>query len=176
MSSQKNQTFAEDCYAKFNVELTHFLAKAVSGKTDLQDLSQEVYLRILRIKDPDLIISPRAYLYKIAIHVIDEWRNSSRQNFTHVSNKEEVLESQMETCSKYTKTHPPEPSLHIELNNALKSLPAVYSKTILMKWHYGMNYKELANELKVTERQVKRYIIKGYAALRTKLKNCNGNF
>ncbi len=174
MTAKDNNSFAQDCYEKFHVELTRFLGKAVSKQTDLQDLSQEIYLRVLRVKNPDLILSPRSYLYKIAIHVIDEWRNSSREQYTHVSNKAEMMDKPPELLSKYSANRPTEPILAIELNHALKSLPKIYAQTILMKWHYGMNYKEISTALNVTERQVKRYIVKGYAALRIKLEQSNG--
>jgi len=174
MSSQDNDSFAAECYKRFNVELTRFLGKAVSKKNDLQDLSQEIYLRVLRVKNPDLILSPRSYLYKIAIHVIDEWRNSSREQYTHISDKPTIMDQPPELLSKYTPNQPTEPALAIELGNALNSLPQIYAQTILMKWHYGMNYQEIAAELNVTERQVKRYIVKGYAALRIKLEQPNG--
>ncbi len=175
MTSKDNHSFAADCYEKFHLELTRFLGKAVSKQTDLQDLSQEIYLRVLRVKNPDMILSPRSYLYKIAIHVIDEWRNSSREQYTHISNKTEMMDKPQELLSKYSASQPTEPILAIELNNALKSLPPIYAQTILMKWHYGMNYKEISTQLKVTERQVKRYIVKGYAALRIKLERTHGD-
>lgn len=166
MTSKQNNAFIEGWYTKFNGQLTRFLGKAVSKDSDLFDLSQEIYLRMLRVKNPELIQSPRAYLFKVAIHVIDEWRNSNREQYVHVENDEN---NAIDSSNKYLCSGLNGSSKKIDLNKALTLLPEIHSTTIIMKWHYGMSYKEIAQELDLSERQVKRYIVKGYTELRIKL-------
>jgi len=164
MGLKKNNSLIESWYAKFDGQLTRFFGKAVSTHSDLQDLSQEVYLRMLRVKDPDQIHSPRAYLYRIAIHVLDEWRSSHREQHVHISDDYERL---MDDEVQKTKA-PADPQLDA-LKEAVLMLPKAYAKTLVMKWHYGMTYEEIAEALDISQRQVKRYILKGYAELRLKL-------
>ena len=83
MGIKKNNALIESWYAQFDGQLSRFFGKAVSAHTDLQDLSQEVYLRMLRVKNPELIHSPRPYLYRVAIHVLDERRTSHREQHVH---------------------------------------------------------------------------------------------
>ncbi|WP_395375175.1 RNA polymerase sigma factor [Marinicella sp. W31] len=166
MGIKKNNSLIENWYTKFDCQLTRFFGKAVSTQTDLQDLSQEVYLRMLRVKNPEQIHSPRAYLYRVAIHVLDEWRSSHREQYTHVSDDFERL---VDDDAQKKKT-PADPQLEA-LKEALETLPEVYARTLVMKWHYGMTYEEIAEKLDISQRQVKRYIVKGYAELRVKLAN-----
>ena len=56
-----------------------------------------------------------------------------------------------------------------ELKKALLELPSAYSTVLILKWHYGMDYSEIAEHLNISERQVKRHIVKGYANLRVRL-------
>lgn len=167
MGTKKNNSLVESWYTKFNTQLTLFLGKAVSTQADLKDLSQEVYLRMLRVKNPQMIRSPRAYLYKVAIHVIDEWRSSSRKKHIHISDGfEKEIEKETGYGSLYEEQQTSILNHKIELDNALKSLPKIYATTLIMKWHYGKSYKEISKDLNITQRQVKRYIVKGYSALR----------
>src|SRR5688572_2879837 len=70
-------------FGLFNEQLNHVLARGVRGKEDVQDLAQEVYLRLLRVDNPELIQSPWAYLYRIAVHVLAEWRARERRQQLH---------------------------------------------------------------------------------------------
>ena len=42
--------------------------------SEVQDLAQEVFLRLLRVSNPDLVRHPRAYMLRVAINVLQEWR------------------------------------------------------------------------------------------------------
>src|SRR5215213_7362473 len=54
--------------------LRRFLATRMRhASADVPDLVQEVYLRLLRIPDPETIRNPQAYLYTIASHVLHQY-------------------------------------------------------------------------------------------------------
>lgn len=55
-------------------ELRRFLAVRMRhASSDVGDLVQEVFLRLLRIPDHETIRNPRAYLYTIASHVLHQY-------------------------------------------------------------------------------------------------------
>tara|TARA_R110002096_G_scaffold373449_1_gene566957 strand:+ start:180 stop:704 length:525 start_codon:yes stop_codon:yes gene_type:complete len=165
MKKEAEQLQLLDCwYRQFNDRLLDFLYRGVRIRADAQDLAQETYLRMLRVKSPELIDSPRAYLYRVAIHVLDEWRTKERRAKQHSS---DGLEDIAASTGLYDS--PEQRELAVDLRRALQYLPASYSATLVLRWHYGMTYAEVAAHLDVTERQVKRYIVKGYAALRIRL-------
>lgn len=167
-SAQNNNMLIRNWYDKYQDNLMGFIGKSTKQLADLQDISQEIYLRMLRVKNPELIIYPKAYLFKIATHVLDEWRNNNQNKNAHVENDDA---NNLDQSNKYLFSIEGISSNQIDINKALADIPKKYSATIIMKWRYGKTYKEISTDFEITERQVKRYIIKGYAALRLKLQN-----
>src|SRR5271154_7368567 len=55
-------------------DLHRFLARGVAHAQDADDLAQEVFARLLRVRDADLVRNPLAYLLGIATHVVREFR------------------------------------------------------------------------------------------------------
>jgi hypothetical protein len=54
--------------------LRRFLSSRMRGAAaDVPDLIQEIYLRLLRIKDHEAIRNPQAYLYTVASHVLHQY-------------------------------------------------------------------------------------------------------
>lgn len=167
--STPGSILASEYYFEFHEQLLRFLRRGIANDADVQDLSQEVYLRLLRVKNPELVLQPRAYVYRVAMHVLDEWRGRQRREQLHSSDALDVLESG-ET------RHPPEKLELLEtLRAAIRRLPPAYSAAVILKWHYGMRYQDIAQHLGISERRVKRYIVKGYAQLRVQLKSRGPN-
>src|SRR5262249_7198564 len=58
--------------------LTRFLDSRVGDAVEAQDLMQELYLPLLRLRGPLAIRSPKAYLYPVATHLVCEHRRKCR--------------------------------------------------------------------------------------------------
>jgi RNA polymerase sigma-70 factor (ECF subfamily) len=56
-----------------------------------------------------------------------------------------------------------------QVKHAIESLPAGCRAALLLSARHGMTYREIAAHLEVSERMVKRYIVKAYARLREQL-------
>src|ERR1044072_6264741 len=57
---------------------------AVSG-ADVNDVAQEVFLRLLRYDRAELVEYPQAYLFKMAANVANEWAIRARSRRPHES-------------------------------------------------------------------------------------------
>ena len=55
-------------------DLQRFLVRRVGHAQDADDLAQEVFARLLRVRDADLVRNPLSYLLGIATHVVREFR------------------------------------------------------------------------------------------------------
>ncbi len=161
LKTAEQHGLVDEWYHEFNDRLIAFLSQGVRVRADVQDLAQEIYLRMLRAKNPELIEAPRAYLYRIAIHVLDEWRTKERRSNLHSS---KGLNDLVANTGAFD--NPQRRDAAIDLREALDTLPAKFATTLILRWHHGMGYREIAEHLDVTERMVKRYIVKGYAELR----------
>jgi len=149
--------------------LLRFLAHSLDAEGEAEDLAQEVFLRMLRIDNAELVRHPRAYLYRVAVNVANEWRMRGRRFVV-------VPPSDFEGLATPDQ---PEEDLEerdrsLEVNRALASLPPMYRAAIVLRTQEGMTYREVAERLGVTERMVKRYIVKGYARLRDSLAERSG--
>ncbi len=164
MNEVEKLPLVDSWYRQFYDRLVDFLHQGVRNRADAQDIAQEVYLRMLRVKSPELIESPRAYLYRVAIHVLDEWRSKERRK--NLQTSDDIMDL-IAMAGAYDDTQ--QKDLSVDLTNALNELPAAQTATLILRWHHGMGYREIAEHLKVSERQIKRYIVKGYTALRSRL-------
>ncbi len=67
------RTFVTALEATHGGALRRFLSARLRNATaDVPDLVQEIYLRLLRIKDHEAIRNPQAYLFTVATHVLHQ--------------------------------------------------------------------------------------------------------
>lgn len=153
-------------FDRYHDQLLRFLSRGLSEQSDAQDLAQEVFLRLLRVEDPDLIRHPRAYLYRVAVNVIQEWRLRNRRFPIQDNHDLEQEPDEGEPMEQLEATERAQ-----RLNAAVARLPARYRAVLMLRVNRGLTHKEVAEELGMTPRMVKRHLIKAYAKLRERLGN-----
>jgi RNA polymerase sigma factor (sigma-70 family) len=151
---------------RWNLSLLRFLARRVRSTVDIEDLAQETYLRLLRARDLSVVRNPQAYLLRVASHVLIEWRD-------HQPRPESLVEMDDELTIDYCA-----PELELEanlsqkrLNRTLDSASPTMRAILLLRLRDGRSCKDIAQELDITLRQVRRNLARGYALLRTALEN-----
>jgi RNA polymerase sigma-70 factor (ECF subfamily) len=131
---------------------------------DLDDVAQEVFLRLLRYDREELVSDPRAYLFRIAANVASEWSMRARNRLPHdAAWLDELIGDEG-----------PENQVARELENrqleaALAQLPARARAVLHLHFAEGMRHEEIAASLQVTARIVKRDLINAYSSLRNSL-------
>ena len=153
-----------DWVRRWNADLTRFVERRVRTRADAQDLAQEVYLRLLRTNQIDLIEEPQAYLYRMASNVAAEWRMRARESKPHSADELELL---LETRTPEFQVG--EAQNQARFHAALDSLDVTVRAVVFLKLREGMTNEEIAHHLGVTKRMVRRHLVTGYAALRTRL-------
>ncbi len=66
------QYFMSSMAQQYGRRLRRFLSTRLRNASDVPDLAQEVFLRLMRVQDFDNIRSPEAYLFTVASHVIHQ--------------------------------------------------------------------------------------------------------
>lgn len=145
----------------WNAGLTRFLRRRVPGQIDPEDLAQEVYVRLLRVEQLELIEEPQAYLYRMASNVAAEWRMRACYSKPHSAEELEVL---VESATPESLCD--DDALKRQLDEALGSMSAMVRAVICLKVRDGMSHEEIARHLSITTRMVRRLLTKGYAQLR----------
>jgi DNA-directed RNA polymerase specialized sigma24 family protein len=73
VSTQSKRSFLTALEQSHGRELRRFLSSRLPrGSADVADLTQETFLRLLRIKDHEAIRNPQAYLFTVASHVVHQ--------------------------------------------------------------------------------------------------------
>src|ERR1700736_1034025 len=66
------QALIEGLVASHGDQLRRFLLARVRNIADVPDMTQEVYLRMLRVPNVESVRSPEAYLFTVAQHVVQQ--------------------------------------------------------------------------------------------------------
>lgn len=157
-------------YDQYHVRLLRYLRASLRTETDAQDVSQEVYLRLLRVPDDRVIDHPRAYLFRVAANVVNDWRAGQKVFETRAPEDLDQVPAPDDCDADYDDRRRRE-----QIRLAIDSLPAHYRASLLLSAQHGMTYREIAAYLDVSERMVKRYIVKAYARLREQLSTPGDN-
>jgi len=154
---------------QFAPQLRRFLAQQIPDAREAQDLMQEVYLRILTLKRPGEIRSPRAYLYRVAANIAWQHRLSCNTGPSLVpfEESEEIHAS----LPGSLRTSDPEAAAELcerldEVTERLNPLPLRVRSALL--WHYrdGYTCEEIGERLSIRRNRVKKYIARAMARCR----------
>ena len=164
MAETKRSADVEAWFEEFHGRLLGYLTHRLNMEAEAEDLAQEVFLRLLRLEDPAAVNHPRAFLFRIAANVVDDWRDRHYRVSVQPPDNFDALESG---------SNPGQEAIAQQrsaaLEQALERLPRAHRGAVVLKAKHGLTHKEIAVRLGVSERRVKRYLIKGYARLREEL-------
>lgn len=164
MIDKKDKKTVDGWFSRWHVVVRHALASRLRRPEDIEDLAQEVYLRLLRVPKPDLVRHPQSYLYRVALNVAEEWRHRAQQSLEHGSDALEALEAS---------DGPEDDAMQAERDTsvryALDRLPQNARVALVLHTHKGLTYEQIANHMNVSRRAVKRYVANGYVAMREML-------
>lgn len=161
-TSGKKLSF-EELFAQKARDIERFLRFRLKNPEDARDLSQEAFLRLLRLDDTDFIQRPDQYLLRIAANLAYEHRLlESKTVRIDLENTDELAGD--------VNTHPDntvERERHVaDLEKVLETLPA--NVRCALVWHRrdGLTYQEIAQRLGVSSSMVKKYLQQGVARCR----------
>jgi RNA polymerase sigma factor (sigma-70 family) len=143
---------------QWNGSLFQFLRRRARSAADVEDLAQETYLRLLRGRDLADVRNPHAYLLRVASHVAFEWRDQQP--------RPDVVVDEMLVDENA-------PELEIDARLSERRVQRVLAESspmmravLLLRLRDERTYEQIARELQLTGRQVRRYLGRGYERLR----------
>lgn len=142
----------------------YLLLRRAGSAADVEDMAQEVFLRLVRYDRADLITHPQAYLFKIAANVAAEWAVRQKRSLAHSADwlSELVDDADPEGMLERQET---EATLLEQINN----LPARAREMLRLHFAEGLKYEEVADRMGLTRRIVKRDLARAYAVVRMSL-------
>ena len=165
MSDPNSKGRLTDWFRQWRMPLRKFLiGKGAIPVSELDDVAQEVFLRLMRYERAELIEHPQAYLYKMATNVAAEWAIRGRYVRPHESKWLSGLSADEQPEDEVSQAE-----LQDEVERALLTLPPRQREVLKLQFFEGMSRMQIAEKIGTTERSVKRTLIKGYETLRVQL-------
>jgi RNA polymerase sigma-70 factor (ECF subfamily) len=146
------------------VELHRFLMRRLRSAQQAQDLAQEAYLRLLRVEHAELIRQPRAYLYRIAVNLVTEFRLRVRRD--PVTYDSETLEDIAEKIGEAPSDEGERVADAEQIELLLEQLPPLYRAIFVLRKRDGLSYPEIAQQLGISVHTVKKYLARAVAKCR----------
>jgi RNA polymerase sigma factor (sigma-70 family) len=154
-----------DWFRQWRSPLRKFLSGKVGARSgDLDDIAQEVFLRLLRYERAELVEHPQAYLFRIASNVAAEWSIRARVRHPHDAKWLESLRAESAPEDDVAQVGAQE-----EIERALNALAARERQALSLQFSEGLGYAEIAERMQCSRRTVKRIVIKSYQKLRLEL-------
>jgi RNA polymerase sigma factor (sigma-70 family) len=154
--------FVTSLFIESRDELLRFLAFRVHDRALVDDLEQEVYVRLLRLDRVHLIRNPKAYVLRVAASVVaDHGRRLGNRPFDAISDTFEDGSSPFDDFLWRQRFE--------RVQRAVGSLPERCRRALLLHRRSGLTYDEIAVELGVSRSMVKKYLKKALLACRDAL-------
>lgn len=161
-------SFATSTFGRYRRELHRYLMRRLRQPQDVDDLAQEVYLRLLRLDDEKCVHKPLAYLYGIASHVLADFRIEVEQEREHITVDSDTVDEWSDQPSCVLPDDLADRlNLQQQIDKALAQLPPTHAAVLLAHKRDGLSYEEVAKKLGLSIHTVEKYVTQAKARIRT---------
>jgi RNA polymerase sigma factor (sigma-70 family) len=148
-------------FAELRADLVRYLAFRVRDRVLVDDLEQEVYLRLLRLDQVHLIRNPRSYVFRVAASVVaDHGRRHDGPTLEDTRN-----DARVEPGAGPFEEFEWRQRLEV-VQRVLTQLPERCRRALVLHRRDGWTYDEIACELGVSKSMVKKYLKKALVLCR----------
>ena len=154
-----------DWFRQWRLPLRRFLlGRARVPAADVEDVAQEVFLRLMRYEKGELVDYPQAYLYKVASNVATEWSIRARNRQPHEEKWLAYLIDREQPDTQLERSESED-----EIERALNTLTPYQREVLKLFFVEEKGYAEIATQLGESVRSVTRQFRKSYEKLRQEL-------
>ena len=170
MTLSDKQSFVADIEKQHGQRLRRFLALRLPHRAaDVQDLVQEVFLRLLRIEHHETIRSSEAYLYTVAFHVLHQHflRRSAIPEAVDIT----ALINEMESAPQSDPAKQVETQQQLEeLQGALEQLSPKAQAVLILHRRDGYSLEEIGARIGISRAMAAKYLSKALLHCRQRLR------
>jgi RNA polymerase sigma factor (sigma-70 family) len=158
VNKQTKRAFVTAVERDYGAGLRRFLSTRLRhASMDVPDIFQEIFMRLLRIKDHETIRNPQAYLFTVASHVLHQYALKRSMG-------PETMDP-LELAARLPSVSAPDPADELdlaqqiaELAGALEKLsPRAYATLVLYRCE-GMTLAEIGKRLGVSHTMARKYL------------------
>lgn len=148
--------------------LRAFFRKRVRSSLDIADLTQEVYLRILRVKSVELIQNPEAYLFTVANNLLKEQAVLARRDAASVQVHDPAVEPELALLPRFD-MELDDATRQVRLREVLQQLPLKCQAVVTLYFHQELTYQQIGERLGISDNMVKKYLAQAMAHCRRRM-------
>ena len=149
-------------FQNHQLSLKRFISKYLNNTQDIEDVTQEAFLRAYKAEKTTEVRQPKSFLFRIAKNVaISQLRKKSRQITDYIEDQptSDVLVNEWSTEDEVMAQQ--KLGIHCE---AVAALPPKCRRVYLLRKVYGMSHKEIAAHLGIATSTVEKHLLKGVEA------------
>jgi RNA polymerase sigma factor (sigma-70 family) len=166
--AEAKKALIERLFAAHGGALRALFYRRIRNRADAADLAQEVYVRMLRIPDPETIRDMEAYLFTVASNLAREYAAREGRRGTSVHLEEGAVPDElMETAAVDAQIDTAQQVQR--LRELLRELPPRWHAAIVMQYVQGLSQAEIADRLGVSVSMVKKYLGKALGRCRGRM-------
>lgn len=154
---QAPKTLVEKLFTEHYASLLAFFSRRVRESSEAPDLAQEVYLRMLRVRDVEAIRNPEGYLFTVANNLAKEHAALDRRRASAIDVDEPGVNASLQTLPAYEKELDGMERTH-RLHTVLAQLSPKCRAAVVLQYSQGLTYREIAVRLSVSPNMVKKYL------------------
>ncbi|GGB02886.1 RNA polymerase sigma factor [Brucella endophytica] len=147
-------------------DLVRHLTKKLGNAASARDVAQDTYLRLRHLPAETLVLSPRAYIFRVANNIAVDYlraETSRARYFTAENGHDQPLDEPLpDSVIDYRQR------LKI-LEQAVDELPDKCREVFLMHKFDGLSHAEIANALGISRSMVEKHIMKALSHCRDRM-------
>lgn len=160
----------ERLFREHNEALIRFLVPRVRSHQEAREVAQEAYVRMLSLDEPGAVNYMRAFLFKTAANIAIDRK---RRDDAH------ARATRSPPFAEFIDVRTPERRVAGEqaiqrLQRVVAALPTKCRQAFVLNEFYGMDFASIAAEMKISERMVRKYVVRALLLCRAALDRGNG--
>jgi RNA polymerase sigma factor (sigma-70 family) len=166
--SDPKPSLVERLFADHEGALQSFFRRRVRTPVDASDLAQEVYVRMLRIKDPGAIRNPVHYLYTVANNLVKEHAVLQRREAGHIDIDDAPPQAELETLPAFD-SELDASQRAARLAVVLRQLSPKCRAAVVLRFTHELSYREIGAHLDVSPQMARKYVAQGIGHCRRRM-------
>lgn len=170
-STERTHSFAAQAVREHADQLKSYLARHLRKPHDVDDLTQQVYLRLIRMSiSPNDIQEPIAFIRGVAKRVLSSYWMAHYREAEQFPSEGQATDVCADLPSEHLRDNPEdELDLELQLQDGLKELPPLHAACMVLFYRDQLSRKEVAQKLGLQPDTVKKYLTDGRARLRKRV-------
>jgi RNA polymerase sigma factor (sigma-70 family) len=150
-------SLVERLFAEHRAALQSFFKRRIRSQDDAPDLAQEVYIRMLRIKDQQAVRNPVLYLYTVANNLVKEHAVLEHRRASCIAIDGAPAEELLETLPAFDASLDATQRV-ARLGVVLKQLRPKCRAAVVLRFTHELSYREVGIHLGVSPQMAKKYV------------------